>query len=92
MNLKQAAWFSAVPWGMMAISGYIAGAASDSLIASGYPVTRVRKIMQVIFFKLITRWFIHLFESYSFFFFFLPRYFALKIINCLNKAFLVVGS
>ncbi|XP_039144328.1 probable anion transporter 3, chloroplastic [Dioscorea cayenensis subsp. rotundata] len=48
VNLKQAAWFSAVPWGMMAISGYIAGAASDSLIASGYPVTRVRKIMQSI--------------------------------------------
>ncbi|XP_073265796.1 probable anion transporter 3, chloroplastic [Populus alba] len=26
VNLKQAAWFSAVPWGTMAISGYIAGA------------------------------------------------------------------
>ncbi|KAL9398807.1 hypothetical protein Peur_007768 [Populus x canadensis] len=25
VNLKQAAWFSAVPWGTMAISGYIAG-------------------------------------------------------------------
>lgn len=48
MNLKQAAWFSAVPWGTMAVSGYIAGAASDSLIKAGYSLTLVRKIMQVI--------------------------------------------
>ncbi|KAJ0987864.1 hypothetical protein J5N97_006220 [Dioscorea zingiberensis] len=48
VNLKQAAWFSAIPWGMMALSGYIAGAASDSLIVSGHPITRVRKIMQSI--------------------------------------------
>ncbi|KAF8402709.1 hypothetical protein HHK36_010797 [Tetracentron sinense] len=48
VNLKQAAWFSAIPWGMMAISGYIAGAASDSLIKEGYSTTLVRKIMQSI--------------------------------------------
>lgn len=49
MNLKQAAWFSAVPWGTMAISGYVAGASSDYLIKAGYSLTFVRKIMQVIF-------------------------------------------
>lgn len=48
VNLKQAAWFSAVPWGIMAVSGYIAGAASDSLIKAGYSLTLVRKIMQSI--------------------------------------------
>ena len=48
MNLKQAAWFSAVPWGTMAVSGYMAGKASDSLIRAGYSLTLVRKIMQVI--------------------------------------------
>ncbi|XP_071908010.1 probable anion transporter 3, chloroplastic isoform X2 [Coffea arabica] len=48
VNLKQAAWFSAVPWGTMAISGYIAGAISDYLIKAGYSLTLVRKIMQSI--------------------------------------------
>ncbi|KAL3536487.1 hypothetical protein ACH5RR_004948 [Cinchona calisaya] len=48
VNLKQAAWFSAVPWGTMAISGYIAGAVSDYLIKVGYSLTLVRKIMQSI--------------------------------------------
>ncbi|KAJ6849024.1 putative anion transporter 2, chloroplastic [Iris pallida] len=48
VNLKQAAWFSAIPWAVMAVSGYIAGASSDYLIKSGQPVTRVRKIMQSI--------------------------------------------
>ncbi|PQQ12837.1 putative anion transporter 3 chloroplastic [Prunus yedoensis var. nudiflora] len=48
VNLKQAAWFSAVPWGTMAVSSYIAGAASDSLIKAGYSLTLVRKIMQSI--------------------------------------------
>lgn len=46
VNLKQAAWFSAIPWGTMAVSGYFAGTTSDALIKSGYPVTLVRKIMQ----------------------------------------------
>ncbi|XAR50861.1 Phosphate-transporting ATPase [Bertholletia excelsa] len=48
VNLKHAAWFSAVPWGTMAISGYFAGAASDFLIKAGYSLTFVRKIMQSI--------------------------------------------
>ncbi|KAG2690782.1 hypothetical protein I3760_09G205400 [Carya illinoinensis] len=48
VNLKQAAWFSAVPWGTMAISGYIAGATSDYLIKAGFSLTLVRKIMQSI--------------------------------------------
>ncbi|XP_022743005.1 probable anion transporter 3, chloroplastic isoform X2 [Durio zibethinus] len=48
VNLKQAALFSAVPWGTMAISGYIAGVVSDSLIKAGYSITLVRKIMQSI--------------------------------------------
>ncbi|KAK7339823.1 hypothetical protein VNO77_20509 [Canavalia gladiata] len=48
VNLKQAAWFSAVPWATMAISGYLAGAASDFLINTGYPTTFVRKFMQTI--------------------------------------------
>lgn len=48
VNLKQAAWFSAVPWGMMAISGYVAGMLSDYLIKAGYSLTLVRKIMQSI--------------------------------------------
>ncbi|KAL1321615.1 hypothetical protein HN51_066466 [Arachis hypogaea] len=48
VNLKQAAWFSAVPWATMAISGYLAGSISDSLINKGYPTTFVRKVMQTI--------------------------------------------
>ncbi|XVF76770.1 hypothetical protein PTKIN_Ptkin13bG0293600 [Pterospermum kingtungense] len=48
VNLKQAAWFSAVPWGTMAVSGYVAGVVSDFLIQAGYSVTLVRKIMQSI--------------------------------------------
>ncbi|KDP24491.1 hypothetical protein JCGZ_25055 [Jatropha curcas] len=48
VNLKQAAWFSAIPWGTMAVSGYIAGIVSDYLIKAGYRLTLVRKIMQSI--------------------------------------------
>ncbi|XP_042491502.1 probable anion transporter 3, chloroplastic [Macadamia integrifolia] len=48
VNLKQAAWFSAIPWGMMAAAGYVAGAASDYLVKEGYSTTLVRKIMQSI--------------------------------------------
>jgi ACS family sodium-dependent inorganic phosphate cotransporter len=47
VNLKQAAWFSAVPWGTMAVSGYFAGTTSDYLIKAGLSLTLVRKIMQV---------------------------------------------
>jgi hypothetical protein len=45
--LKQAAWFSAIPWAVMALSGYVAGASADYLIKSGFSTVRVRKIMQV---------------------------------------------
>ncbi|CAM8980987.1 unnamed protein product [Rhodiola kirilowii] len=48
VNLRQAAWFSAVPWGMMALSGYVAGTLSDYLIKAGYSLTLVRKVMQSI--------------------------------------------
>lgn len=57
MNLKQAAWFSAVPWGTMAISGYVAGAASDFLIKAGYSLTFVRKVMQVTYLPFETGFF-----------------------------------
>ncbi|CAL5420215.1 unnamed protein product [Camellia sinensis] len=45
---KTVTWFSAVPWGTMAVSGYVAGVASDFLIKKGYSITLVRKIMQSI--------------------------------------------
>ncbi|KAI3750140.1 hypothetical protein L2E82_20766 [Cichorium intybus] len=48
VDLRQAAWFSAVPWSMMAIVGYFAGVFSDKLIQSGMTVTLTRKIMQSI--------------------------------------------
>ncbi|CAJ1803559.1 unnamed protein product [Sphenostylis stenocarpa] len=48
VNLKQAAWFSAVPWATMAMSGCLAGVASDFLINAGYPTIFVRKFMQTI--------------------------------------------
>lgn len=48
MNLKDAAWFSAVPWAMMAGVGFMAGACSDSLVQVGVSVTTTRKIMQSI--------------------------------------------
>lgn len=48
VNLKQAAWFSAMPWAMMAALGYVAGAWSDFLVQSGFNVTFVRKLMQSI--------------------------------------------
>nr|ACN26795.1 unknown [Zea mays] len=48
INLKQAAWFSAIPWAVMAMSGYVAGASADFLIKSGFSIGLVRKIMQSI--------------------------------------------
>lgn len=48
VNLKEAAWYSAIPWAMMATLGFIAGVSSDFLIDSGLSVTTVRKIMQSI--------------------------------------------
>ncbi|KAI0512190.1 hypothetical protein KFK09_012828 [Dendrobium nobile] len=48
VDLRQAAWFSALPWFMMAVLGYAAGAVSDMLIKKGVSVTYTRKIMQTI--------------------------------------------
>ncbi|WCJ42928.1 phosphate transporter 4 3 [Euphorbia peplus] len=48
VDLKRAAWFSAVPWSVMAFMGYVGGMCSDKLIQSGTSVTVTRKIMQSI--------------------------------------------
>ncbi|KAJ6964393.1 anion transporter 4 [Populus alba x Populus x berolinensis] len=48
VDLKQAAWFSAVPWSVMGFMGYFGGMWSDMLIRSGISVTLTRKIMQSI--------------------------------------------
>ncbi|KAJ3668892.1 hypothetical protein LUZ60_010842 [Juncus effusus] len=48
VNLREAAWFSALPWIMMAILGYIAGIISDTMIKNGVSVTSTRKLMQSI--------------------------------------------
>ncbi|KAF3788022.1 putative anion transporter 4 [Nymphaea thermarum] len=48
VDLRRAAWFSALPWAMMATLGYVAGAMSDMLIRCGTSVTVTRKIMQSI--------------------------------------------
>lgn len=47
VDLRHAAWFSAVPWALMAVMGYFAGLWSDMMIQSGTSVTLTRKIMQV---------------------------------------------
>ncbi|CAN1846497.1 Probable anion transporter 4, chloroplastic [Linum perenne] len=48
VDLKHAAWFSAVPWSVMAFMGYVGGLWSDVLIRGGVTVTLTRKIMQSI--------------------------------------------
>lgn len=48
VDLRHAAWFSAVPWSVMAIMGYIGGLWSDMLIRRGTSITLTRKIMQSI--------------------------------------------
>eukprot|EP00256_Glycine_max_P066503 XP_025981098.1 probable anion transporter 4, chloroplastic isoform X3 [Glycine max] len=48
VDLRHAAWFSAVPWALMAVMGYFAGLWSDMMIQSGTSVTLTRKIMQCI--------------------------------------------
>nr|GLL42961.1 probable anion transporter 4, chloroplastic isoform X2 [Ipomoea trifida] len=48
VDLRQAAWFSAVPWSVMALMGYFAGVLSDLMIQSGISVTLTRKVMQSI--------------------------------------------
>ncbi|CAA2980233.1 probable anion transporter 4, chloroplastic isoform X1 [Olea europaea subsp. europaea] len=47
VDLREAAWFSAVPWSMMAVVGYFAGFWSDMMIQRSISVTLTRKIMQV---------------------------------------------
>ncbi|XP_061347159.1 probable anion transporter 4, chloroplastic isoform X2 [Gastrolobium bilobum] len=48
VDLRHAAWFSAIPWAVMAIMSYLAGLWSDMMIQSGTSVTLTRKIMQSI--------------------------------------------
>ncbi|KAL2486372.1 putative anion transporter 4 [Abeliophyllum distichum] len=48
VDLREAAWFSAVPWSMMAVVGYFAGFWSDMMVQTGISVTLTRKIMQSI--------------------------------------------
>ncbi|KAL8516324.1 hypothetical protein ACS0TY_014839 [Phlomoides rotata] len=48
VDLRRAAWFSAVPWSMMALTGYFAGVLSDMMIQRGTSVTLTRKVMQSI--------------------------------------------
>ncbi|KAH9701597.1 putative anion transporter 4 [Citrus sinensis] len=48
VDLRQASWFSAVPWSVMAFTGYLGGLLSDTLIQRGTSVTLTRKILQSI--------------------------------------------
>ncbi|KAG6607291.1 putative anion transporter 4, chloroplastic, partial [Cucurbita argyrosperma subsp. sororia] len=48
VELRQAAWFSAVPWSVMAVMGYFGGLWSDGLIRGGTSITFTRKMMQSI--------------------------------------------
>lgn len=54
VDLRKAAWFSAVPWSVMAFAGYFAGLWSDMLIRGGMSVTLTRKIMQVLYCSVIS--------------------------------------
>lgn len=47
VDLKQATWYSGLPWEIIAGLVFIAGMYSDFLIASSLTVTTVQKIMQV---------------------------------------------
>ena len=47
VNLRTAAWFSALPWATMAASGIVAGTLADNLInIRGWTTTRTRKFIQ----------------------------------------------
>ena len=47
LNLREAAWFRALPWATMAASGVVAGTLADNLINSrGWSVTATRKFIQ----------------------------------------------
>lgn len=47
VDLRQAAWFSALPWAVMAAASIVAGRVADSLASNGLDTTRLRKLMQV---------------------------------------------
>ncbi|KAK4342539.1 hypothetical protein RND71_038355 [Anisodus tanguticus] len=65
VDLRQAAWFSAVPWSMMALTGYFAGVLSDVMIQRGISVTLTRKVLQVILVSNTT--YLFLLQSVGFF-------------------------
>jgi ACS family sodium-dependent inorganic phosphate cotransporter len=46
LELAKSAYFSALPWATMAVTGVLAGILADHLIASGVSVTTVRKFTQ----------------------------------------------
>ena len=46
LELAKSSYFSALPWATMALSGVVAGTLADSLIAQGWSVTTVRKLIQ----------------------------------------------
>ncbi|KAL3719973.1 hypothetical protein ACJRO7_004889 [Eucalyptus globulus] len=48
VDLRQAAWYSAVPWSVMAFVGYLGGMWSDLLIQGGTSISLTRKLMQSI--------------------------------------------
>eukprot|EP00850_Spirogloea_muscicola_P009453 SM000053S17410 [mRNA] locus=s53:212631:216025:+ [translate_table: standard] len=48
VDLRRAAWFSAVPWATMAAAGLIAGAISDELVSRRVSTTVIRKAMQTV--------------------------------------------
>eukprot|EP00850_Spirogloea_muscicola_P013487 SM000091S24645 [mRNA] locus=s91:543760:547187:- [translate_table: standard] len=48
VDLRRAAWFSAVPWATMAAAGLIAGAISDELVSRRVSTTAIRKAMQTV--------------------------------------------
>lgn len=47
MNLNEEPWFDVIPWGVMAVSSYIAGWISDYLKKAGYSLLFDHKLMQV---------------------------------------------
>ena len=48
LDLKSSGFFSVLPWVTMAISANIGGWIADTLVAKGWSVTTVRKVMQTI--------------------------------------------
>lgn len=48
VSIRDAAWFSALPWAVMAVSGIMAGSIADALVLRGATITTARKLMQTI--------------------------------------------